>query len=203
VTPTDPKGRARNRADRPPLPDVDGAPEESLQDALAAREAGDRAEMRRLLCAIDRGGGLRALLRAAAALEAGDERELSALVERVRRDEPAWRWPLETAAALAGADAGRAERLRERAAALGAPRWGLAWARAVSPRAAERNEGLVELLFADASLARTVAARDVGIEGAVAEPQAAERYAALSHGRACIGRFGAALVADLLDRCAP
>ncbi len=67
---------------------------------------------------------------------------------------------------------------------------------------AARREGLVELLFADAPLARTVAARDLGIEGAVADAEAATRYAAFAHGRDSIRRFGARWVADLLKRAA-
>ena len=56
------------------------------------------------------------------------------------------------------------------------------------------------MLFEDAALARTVAAKDLAIEGAVADPAAARRYTAFAHGRACVKRFGPDLVADLLDR---
>ena len=57
----------------------------------------------------------------------------------------------------------------------------------------------MELLFADAPLARTVAARDLGVEGAVADAEAMARYAGFAHGRDSIRRFGARAVADLLE----
>src|SRR5262245_60951692 len=64
-----PRGRerpARDRADRPPLNDVPPVQSQSVEDALRAREAGDKAEARRILIEIDRGQGLRTVLRAAA-----------------------------------------------------------------------------------------------------------------------------------------
>ena len=84
----------------------------------------------------------------------------------------------------------------------GAPRWALAWARATSLDAEERRLGLVELLFADAPLARTVAARDLHIEGVEADPEGLGQYAGFVHGRESIRRFGAAEVARLLERAA-
>jgi hypothetical protein len=167
-----------------------------LEDALLAREAGNTKEMWRLLRQLDRGRGLRTVLRAAAALEAGDERELGELLPRVRAEEPAWWLPLQIAAALG--DEERAARFRARA--QGAPAWALAWAQALSPDAAAQRRGLVDLLFADVALARTVAARDLHLAGAEADPDGAERYVGFAHGRDCIRRFGATVVADLYER---
>jgi hypothetical protein len=186
------------RGDRPALDGVAAASQEMLEDALAAREAGNAKEMWRLLRQLDRGRGLRTVLRAAAALEAGDEAELGPLLPRVRVEEPPWWLPLQIAGALG--DEGRAAALRARAEAAAAPPWALAWARALSPDDTERRRGLVELLFADAALARTVAARDLAIAGAEADPDAAERYVGFAHGRECIRRFGAEVVADLYER---
>lgn len=58
----------------------------------------------------------------------------------------------------------------------------------------------MELLFSDAPLARTVAARDLAVEGAVPDAEAMGRYAAFAHGRDCIRRFGPRAVADVLER---
>jgi hypothetical protein len=190
--------KPRQEGERPPLDGIEAPPQQSLDDALAARERGDLEEMRRLLCEMDRGHGLRLVLRAAAALEARDESELATLLPRVREEEPRWRLPLQIAAALD--DRARAAHLAGHAAAAGAPRWAVAWSRALSPDAEEQRRGLVALLFADPALARTVAARDLKISGAVADSEAAQRYAAFAHGLDCIRRFGAAAVADLYDR---
>lgn len=190
------RGGAQGR-ERPPLAEAP-PPSQSVEDALAAREAGNMAEARRILADIDRGGGLRTVLRAAAALEAGDERELASLLPGVAAEEPRWRLLLQIAAALD--DAARAAALVERASQAGAPAWAVAWSRALSTDATIRREGLVDLLFTDAPLARTVAARDLGAEGVVADPDAAARYAAFVHGRDSIRRFGAGKVADLADR---
>lgn len=189
----------RGRPDRPPLP-VPAEPGQGLDDALAARDAGDRELARRILRDIDRGGGLRTVIRAAAALEAGDEdelRELLPAVAALANEEP-WRLPLQIAAALG--DASEAGPHLDRAAREGAPAWAIAWARALSADDVTRREGLVDLLFADHALARTVAARDLGVAGATADPDAAERYASFAHGRDCIRRFGAATVATLFER---
>ncbi|HVY45800.1 MAG TPA: hypothetical protein VHB21_07975, partial [Minicystis sp.] len=86
------------------------------------------------------------------------------------------------------------------AEAASAPAWAVAWTRAMSKDEAERRRGLVELLFADAALARTVAARDLDVGGAVADPEAAQRYASFAHGRDSIRRFGAPVVAELVAR---
>jgi hypothetical protein len=195
--------RERKQGERPPLDGLSAAPTESIEDALAAREAGDVAEMRRLLREMDRGRGLRLVLRAAAALEAGDERELGELLPRVREEEPRWRLSLQLAAALDQADragALRAGALRAEAERDGAPGWALAWAQALSRDDEAARRGLVELLFLDPALARTVAARDLSIAGAEADPTAAKRYTAFAHGRDCLRRFGAALVVELLER---
>jgi hypothetical protein len=188
---------ARGRGDRPPLADPP-PPSQSIEDALAAREGGDKKEARRILIDIDRGGGLRTILRAAAALEAGDESELNELLPAVAREEPRYKVLLQVAAALSDPEVARA--YVERAERQGAPAWALAWSKAMSGEEAARREGLVELLFADHALARTVAARDLGLEGAAADPEAAARYAAFAHGRDSIRRFGAPLVAEVLDR---
>jgi hypothetical protein len=185
-------GRERPaRADAPP-------PSQSIEDALVEREAGRPGEARKILIDIDRGGGLRTLLRAAAALEAKDEREVSDLLPAIAREEPRWRLLLQVAGALG--DPEKAKPYLERASREGAPAWALAWSRAMADDETARREGLVELLYTDAALARTVAARDIKIEGAVADPEAAARYAAFAHGRDSIRRFGAGIVAELMDR---
>jgi hypothetical protein len=185
-------GRERPaRADAPP-------PSQSIDDALVEREAGRPGEARKILIDIDRGGGLRTLLRAAAALEAKDEREVSDLLPAIAREEPRWRLLLQVAGALG--DPERAKPYLERASREGAPAWALAWSKAMADDETARREGLVELLYTDAALARTVAARDIKIEGAVADPEAAARYAAFAHGRDSIRRFGAGVVAELMDR---
>jgi hypothetical protein len=189
------RGRG-DRRDRPPLPETSGASGPSLDDALTAREAGDEAQARAILRDIDKGGGLRTLLRAAAALEAGDEDELAPLLPVIAAEEPPWRMLLQVACALEGAGASYIERARS----ANAPGWALGWARALSKDEAERRAGLVELLFEDVALARTVAARDLAITGAVADPEAAQRYASFAHGRDTIRRFGAAQVSRTLDR---
>jgi hypothetical protein len=189
---------ARGGRERPSLKDIEPPPQIGVDDALAAREAGDPAEARRILREIDRGKGLRTVLRAAAALEAGDEAEVRSLLSAVAREEPPYWLPLQVAAALGDPDAaapylGRAER-------EGAPAWLLAWSRALSRDEATRREGLVDLLFADPALARTVAARDLDVAGAVSDGDGAKRYASFAHGRDSIRRFGAATVARVLDR---
>lgn len=189
--------RRRDRPDRPPLVDAP-PPSQTIEDVLAERAAGRNEEARKILREIDRGQGLRTVLRAAAAIEANDDDELRELLPRVAREEPRWRLDLQVAGALR--DPEEAKPLIERAAAEGAPAWALAWSRATSDDEKERREGLVELLFADHALARTVAARDLNVPGAAAEGDAAARYAAFAHGRDSIRRFGAAVVADVLRR---
>jgi hypothetical protein len=190
--------KARGRKDRPPLVDPPPDQGQTVEDALAAREAGDMREARKILAMIDRGGGLRTVLRAAAALEAKDEDELAPLLRGVKAEIAGYKLWLQVAMALG--DAGEAKPYLERAADEKAPAWALAWARAMSADEKERREGLVELLFADAPLARTVAARDLGIEGAVADAEAGTRYAAFAHGRDSIKRFGARVVGEVLQR---
>jgi hypothetical protein len=194
--------KARGRKDRPPLEDIPPEQGQTVEDALAAREAGDRGGARQILATIDRGGGLRTVLRAAAALEDGDESELRPLLPLVAAEAAGWRLLLQVAAALGEGPA--AARFVDTAAAKEAPPWALAWTRAMAVDDAVKREGLVELLFADAPLARTVAARDLAIPGAVADPTggAATRYAAFAHGRDSIRRFGAPVVADLVERAA-
>jgi hypothetical protein len=193
--------RARGRKDRPPLADVPPEQGQSVEDALAAREAGDMRGARQILATIDRGAGLRTVLRAAAALEAGDEAELRPLLGAVAAQASGasgYKLWLQVAAALG--DARAAELYVERARQEQAPPWALAWTRAMADDETARREGLVELLFTDAPLARTVAARDLHVEGVAADPEAAQRYAAFAHGRDSIRRFGAKVVADLLER---
>jgi|HubBroStandDraft_6_1064221.scaffolds.fasta_scaffold108836_2 hypothetical protein len=190
--------KARGRKDRPPLEDIPPEQGQTIEDALAAREAGDRPGARKILATIDRGGGLRTVLRAAAALEDGDEPELRPLLPLVAAEAAGWRLILQVAAALGEGPA--AARLVDAATAEKAPAWALAWTRAMAADDAARREGLVELLFADAPLARTVAARDLAIPGAVADSTAATRYAAFAHGRDSIRRFGAPAVAELVER---
>jgi hypothetical protein len=186
-------GRERPTRDLPPA--ATSGP--SLDDALAAREHGDRATARRILAEIDKGSGLRTLLRVAAALEDGDEDEARPLLPAIAAEEPAWRVPLQVAAALGDQ---RAAPWLEAARAGGAPAWAIAWAAALVGDEAARRRGLVELLFADAALARTVAARDLSMPGAAVDADAAQRYASFAHGRDTIRRFGAAAVAEALAR---
>ncbi|HEY3594872.1 MAG TPA: hypothetical protein VGL13_13405, partial [Polyangiaceae bacterium] len=87
-----------------------------------------------------------------------------------------------------------------RAEDLGAPKWALAWLAATSADPDAQRQGLVDLLFDDPRLARTVAARDLAIPKVVADNEAIARYASFAHGRDIVRRFGAAAVADLLDR---
>lgn len=188
----------KNKADRPPLPEVSGAASATIEDVLAARERGAFDEARAILAAIDKGQGLRTILRAAAALEAGDEEEVEKLIPLVRKDSPAWQLRLQAAAAL-GAGASHDE-LVVRAKKLGAPLWSTAWVRALSPNDADQRAGLVELLFEDAALARTVAARDLGLADVKADNDAIRRYTAFAHGRDMIRRFGAEKVVALLTR---
>src|SRR5262245_44888593 len=116
----DPRAALRSKKDgRPPLKDVEPAPSATVEDALAAREAGDKAEARKVLAEIDRGAGLRTVLRAAAALEASDERELADLLPIVAREEPRWRLSLQIAAALAASGDESAAAWNERAASDG------------------------------------------------------------------------------------
>jgi hypothetical protein len=195
------KGRPpprRDRKDRPELKDPPPGSSQSVDDALVAREAGDKAEARRILAEIDRGQGLRTVLRAAAALEAGDEAELRDLLAAVGREAEGWKLVLEVAAALG--DPATAGRYVDRAVAEGAPPWAIAWTRAMSADEKERREGLVELLFTDAPLARTVASRDLAVASVASDPEAAQRYTAFAHGRDSIRRFDAKIVARLIDR---
>lgn len=186
----------RRRDRRPPL--VEAAPQgPSVEDALAAREAGDKDGAQKILRDIDRGGGLRTVLRAAAAMEAGDKGELSSLLTAVANEEPRYKLLLQVAAALKDAELARP--YIERAAAQKAPAWALGWAKATSEDPAVVREGLVELVFADHALARTVAARDLKMPAVEADPDAGSRYASFVHGRESIRRFGAKAVAALLD----
>ncbi len=184
-------------AGRPSLEGFSAAPQETLEDVLAAREAGDHAGVRALLRRIDRGRGLRVLLRAAAALEAEDEGELRELLPQVAAEEPRWKLPLQLAAALADE---RSNALRALAEERGAPPWALAWMDACQSDEPTRRRGLVKLMFADPALARTVASRDLHLEGAESDPAAGQRYVSFAHGRDCIRRFGAPLVHDVFER---
>jgi hypothetical protein len=188
----------RNRDGRPALEDFEPAPQHSLEDALDARDAGDLEQMRKLLEQMDHGRGLRTLLRAAAALEAADDNTLQKLLPRIRAEQPPWRVPLQLAVALDD-DAERASALVERARERGAPAWALAWCDALSLDDERRRRGLVRLLFTDMALARTVAARDLEIEEVQDDVAASKRYVSFAHGRDCIRRFGANLIADVHD----
>ena len=192
--------RRKDGRERPALKEVEPSSSVTLEDALQAREEGDSAQFRQILREIDKGGGLRTVLRAAAALEAGDEDELAPLLPIVSAEEPAWKLPLQIAAALADPQAAGPH--IDRATRAGAPAWAIAWSRALSTDAGTCREGLVELLFTDASLARAVAARDLQIERVVSDPLAAQRYTSFAYGRDSIRKFGAPLVAKLLDRAA-
>ncbi|MCA9624270.1 MAG: hypothetical protein KC731_34835 [Myxococcales bacterium] len=186
----------RNKDGRPPLDQVEAPPQHSLEEALEAREAGDLVAMRKLLEEMDRGRGLRTVLRAAAALEADDEALLKKLLPKVRATEPRWKLPLQIASIQSPSSPLR-QRHRERAEALGAPAWAIAWSRLDGADEVARRRALVELLFLDPPLARTIAARDLEIEGAEADSEAIQRHTQFSHGCACIRRFGVEPVAAL------
>lgn len=188
----DPKRRDR----RPPLVEAPPAGP-GVDEALALREAGDIEGARKMLRDIDKGSGLRTVLRAAAALEAGDKKELESLLPVIANEEPRFKLLLQVAAALGDAEAARP--YIARAEAEKAPPWALGWAKATAEDRSVRCEGLVELLFADHALARTVAARDLHLPGVEADSDAGPRYASFAHGRDSIRRFGAREVAALLD----
>lgn len=196
--PAAPGAKGRDRKDRPPLVEQPPGTGQSVEDALAAREAGDPVEARKIFATIDRGKGLRTVLRAAAALEAGDEDVVKSLLAAVAVEAEGWKLSLQIAGALG--DPALAAPYFERAVAEKAPAWAIAWARAGSSDEAERRAGLVDLLFEDPRLARTIAARDFHVVGAVTDADATPRYAAFAHGRDSIRRFGAATVAQLVER---
>lgn len=183
---------------RPSLDNIDATPQKSLEDALLAREAGDLVAMRRLLKEMDQGKGLRVVLRAAAALEAKDQDTLRQLLPNVAALEPPWRLYLQVAAALDDRQA--REKLVQRAIQCDAPAWSIAWTQCLSSNSELQREGLVDLLFIDVALAQTVGARDLKIADILANPKAAKRYASFTHGRTCVKRFGADLVASLLEQ---
>ena len=186
------RGRTRPPLGAPP------PPTDSLEDALEARDAGDKARARSILQAIDRGAGLRTVLRAAAALEAGDGAEVEELLPKLRAVDAPWRLHLQVAAALG--EGAAADRWVEAGAAMDAPIWAVSWARCATSGEEGRRRALVDLLFVDAALARTVAARDLHIEGAHEDPTALARYASLDAGRAAIRRFGSSAVATLMAK---
>jgi hypothetical protein len=190
--------RRKKKDERPPLREVTETASATIDDALAARAAGKPAEARAIFASIDKGQGLRTVLRAAAALEAGDEEELGKLLPAVAKEEPAWQLRLQVAAALEPGPARDA--MTRLATDRGAPGWALAWVRALLPDEPERRKGLVDLLFEDAALARTVAARELAVPNVKADNDAIRRYAAFAHGRDVIQKFGAAQVASLLER---
>jgi len=190
-----PSPRSKRKGQRPPL-NAPPPPSETIEDVLEARAAGDKVRARKILATIDRGQGLRTVLRAAAALEAKDEAEVHELEAKVLGDAP-WRLYLQTAAAL-GDD--RGARFVEGASKLGAPTWAIAWAKAAIGDEEQRRHALVDLLFEDPALARTVAARDLKIAGVREDTSAIERFASLDAGRDAIERFGADLIVALLAR---
>jgi DNA-binding transcriptional ArsR family regulator len=192
------KRDARDRPDRPPLKDLPPQQTQSVEDALLLREQGDKRGARKLLEEIDKGRGLRVVLRAAAALEAGDEADVRELTKAIEAESEGWRLALQVAGALS--DKARAARFSEHAKTAGAPAWALAWARATSADPDTRRAGLVDLLYEDPPLARTVAARDLNVGAITADAEASGRYAGFAHGRDSIRRFGADAVATLLER---
>jgi hypothetical protein len=190
--------RGRKKDGRPPLPEVTAGASATVDDALAARDRGAKDEARAILAAIDKGQGLRTVLRAAAALEAGDDSELAKLMPAVRAEQPAWHLRMQVAAAL---DAGEErESLLREAVRLGAPAWAVAWLGLRATDEAQSRSALVDLLFEDAALARTVAARELALPGVKADNEAVRRYASFAHGRDLIKRFGAKQVYELLGR---
>ncbi len=192
-------GRSGRKKDgRPPLPVVAAGASATVEDALAARDKGANDEAYAILAAIDKGHGLRTVLRAAAALEAGDEDELAKVLSAVAAEQPAWQLRLQVAAAL-GDGQERADLVRE-GVRLGAPAWSVAWLDVGASDPARSRAALVDLLFEDAALARTVAARELEVPGVHSDNDAVRRYASFAHGRDLIKRFGARHVASLLER---
>jgi hypothetical protein len=190
--------RGKKKDGRPPLPEITASASASVEDALAARERGAKDEARAILAAIDKGRGLRTVLRAAAALESGDEDELGKLLPVVAAEQPAWQLRLQVAAALDEGEE-RTALVRE-GVRLGAPAWSVAWLDVGAADEAKSRAALVDLLFEDAALARTVAARELGAVGVKPDNEAVRRYASFAHGRDLIKRFGASHVSGLLDR---
>ena len=199
TAPTSAAAGKKRRGERPPLASP-APPSATLDDAFAARDAGDRGKARAILQAIDRGAGLRTVLRAAAAIEDGDDEEVRSLLPKLAAADAPWRLPLQLAAALGDA---RGEPYVRRSTALQAPPWAVAWARCAIGDADGKRRALVDLLFADAALARTVAARDLKIEGAHEDATAIARYASLDAGRAALHRFGVEPLITLLGRIDP
>lgn len=190
--------RGRKKDGRPPLPEITASASATIEDALAARDQGAKSEAYAILAAIDKGQGLRTVLRAAAALEAGDEAELGKLLSAVASEQPAWQLRLQVAAALEeGED--RAALVRE-GVRMGAPAWSVAWLDVGAADETRSRAALVDLLFEDAALARTVAARELGTTGVKPDNDAVRRYTSFAHGRDIIKRFGAKQVASLLER---
>src|SRR5262249_27181150 len=188
----------KRKGERPPLAPP-AAPSATLDDALEARDAGDKEKSRAILRAIDRGAGLRTVLRAAAALEAKDEAELGPLLEALAHAEAPGRLHLQLAAAMGGEEPAAAAQI-DRGKTLGAPAWAMGWARAATADDEGRRGALVDMLFDDPAFARTVAARDLKIEGAHEDASAIARYASLDAGRAAIHRFGVDPVRALVAR---
>jgi hypothetical protein len=197
ATPGDAR-RGRKKDGRPPLPEVTAGASATIDDALAARDRGAKDEARAILAAIDKGQGLRTVLRAAAALEAGDETELGKLLSAVAKEQPAWQLRMQVAAALDPGEE-RASLVRD-GVRLGAPAWSVAWLGIGDPDEAKSRSAMVDLLFEDAALARTVGARELALPGVKADNASIRRYASFAHGRDLIKRFGAMLVFDLLGR---
>jgi hypothetical protein len=190
--------RARKKDGRPPLPEITASASATVEDALAARDKGANDEAYAILAAIDKGQGLRTVLRAAAALEAGDEQALGKLLPAVAAEQPAWQLRLQVAAALEEGEE-RASLVRD-GVRLGAPAWSVAWLDVGAADEARSRGALVDLLFEDAALARTVAARELGVAGVKPDNDAVRRYTSFAHGRDLIKRFGAKHVAGLLSR---
>ena len=134
-------GKGRDRKDRPPLVEVPAGTGQSVEDALLAREAGNHDEAQKIFAQIDRGQGLRTVLRAAAALEAGDEDVVKSLLAAVAAEAEGWKLPLQIAGALE--DRALAARYLERAVAEKAPVWAIAWARAGSSVAMASTRSLL------------------------------------------------------------
>jgi hypothetical protein len=188
----------RKKDGRPPLPEITASAGGTVEDALAARDKGAKDEAYAILAAIDKGQGLRTVLRAAAALEAGDEVELAKLLSAVAAEQPAWQLRLQVAAALEEGER-RAALVRE-GVRLGAPAWSVAWLDVDAADETRSRAALVDLLFEDAALARTVAARELGAVGVKPDNDAIRRYTSFAHGRDLIKRFGAKHVSNLLER---
>lgn len=166
----------------------------TLDEAVAARAAGDLARARAILDGIDvaRGGGMRRLMRAVAMFESGDAAGARALGAGAAL-------PGGVAMALArmqlAAAKGRVDEVAGTEAIADL-------ARALAARAAKDETGLrramAALLFSDPELAALVVSKELGMDAPPSTPRAAERYASIARGRDLFATWGTDGIAAFL-----